>query len=185
MSPQLPGLPAGFRFERYAVSDPTVAALVAEVQAEYTQRYGGPDTGGNDPAEYAGDRGVFRVLLATTPDGGTEPVGTGAWRWHEIPAGLGEELAAAGVRLPPDVDRCVELKRMFVRAPYRRKGYARHLLTALEAEVREVGARVVVIETGTKQPEAMALYTSSGYVPISVFGPYRGSPMARAYAKVL
>lgn len=178
-------LPEGLRWERSAITDPTAAGLVDEVQAEYTVRYGGPDSGGTDPAEFDGDRGAFWVLWSERADGAVEPVGTGAWRWHEPPAGLAGELAAAGVRLPPDVDRCVELKRMFVRAPYRRRGYARIILTALEREVRRAGAQVVVLETGTQQPEAMALYTAHGYVPISVFGPYRGSPLARAYAKVL
>lgn len=172
-------LPADLRLEQVALTDEIAVVLVEEVQQEYRQRYGGPDVGGNDADEFAGGRGAFFVLF-----GEAEPVGTGAWRWHDVPARLAADLADVGVPMPA-VDRVVELKRMFVRAPYRRRGYARHLLDALEDRVRQAGARVVVLETGIRQPEAMALYEAAGYVPVTVFGPYAGSPLARAYAKVL
>jgi hypothetical protein len=43
----------------------------------------------------------------------------------------------------------------------------------------------MVLETGTKQPEAIGLYTSSGYEPCAKFGLYRDYPDSRCYAKPL
>ena len=43
----------------------------------------------------------------------------------------------------------------------------------------------MVLETGTAQPEAMALYESSGYTPIPSFGYYQDVPLNRCYAKPL
>ena len=43
----------------------------------------------------------------------------------------------------------------------------------------------VVLETGTAQPEAIALYASSGYHRIPNFGTYREYPNSRCFAKTL
>ncbi len=126
---------------------PLARVLVAELQAEYVVRYGGPDETPVDPAEFAPPRGTFLVALV---DG--EPVGT---------AGL-RELG----------DGVVELKRMYVRAPHRRRGHARRLLAAVEERARADGHRRVVLETGTQQPEAVALYVSAGYAPVQPYGHY-------------
>ena len=45
------------------------------------------------------------------------------------------------------------------------------------------GRRRTVLETGTRQPEAIALYTSAGYTPMAAFGVYRDSPKCRCFAK--
>jgi hypothetical protein len=42
-----------------------------------------------------------------------------------------------------------------------------------------------VLETGTKQPEAIALYTSSGYTPAVKFGLYRCHEESRCFARPL
>jgi hypothetical protein len=43
----------------------------------------------------------------------------------------------------------------------------------------------MVLETGTEQPEAIALYTSSGYEPCTKFGYYRFHDDSRCFAKRL
>ena len=43
----------------------------------------------------------------------------------------------------------------------------------------------MVLETGTQQPEAMALYASSGYAPAEKFGFYRTYEDSRCMAKPL
>jgi len=83
-----------------------------------------------------------------------------------------------------DAER-VEVKRMFVRGPHRGRGVARALVRASEDEARRLGYRVVLMESGTAQPEAMALYESSGYLPTPGFGYYKDSPLNRCYAKSL
>ena len=70
-----------------------------------------------------------------------------------------------------------ELKRMFVAAPHRGRGLARRILRALEAIAREEG-RIVRLETGVKQPEAIALYRSAGYAEIEAFGSYAPDPLS-------
>jgi hypothetical protein len=47
------------------------------------------------------------------------------------------------------------------------------------------GRRRIVLETGTMQPEAIALYTSAGYEPMPAFGAYADSPTSRYFTKPL
>lgn len=143
-----------------AYDSPLAQELVAEVQAEYVERYGGPDDTPLSPAEFAPPGGVFLVALL---DG--EPVGT------------------AGLRDHGDGD--VELKRMYVRAAHRRRGHARRLLAAVEERALALGHRRLVLETGQMQPEAVALYRSAGYGPIAPYGHYADSPHSIHLAKVL
>jgi GNAT superfamily N-acetyltransferase len=79
----------------------------------------------------------------------------------------------------------VEVKRMYVVPAARGRGLARTMLAHLERTAAEAGADVVVLETGLRQPEAIALYESSGYRPIPGFGHYRGAPLSRCFAKPL
>jgi len=56
-----------------------------------------------------------------------------------------------------------ELKRMFVEKSYRRKGLAEKILKRLESEARKRGYRKILLETGPRQPEAIALYEKFGF----------------------
>ncbi|WP_110240901.1 GNAT family N-acetyltransferase [Nocardioides gilvus] len=159
--------PHGLRLERRTITHPDAALLVAMVQAEYVQRYGGEDEAPIDPGEFEPGRGTFLVGYVEGV-----PVATGAWRWHATPDGL-------------DAQRCVELKRMFVVDGLRRRGIAALLLEALEDDARATGADAVVLETGINQPEAIALYERRGYVPVPGFGHHRDSPLSRCFAKWL
>jgi GNAT superfamily N-acetyltransferase len=146
--------------EDVAFDSALAQSLIAEVQQEYVVRYGGPDATVIDPAQFAPPYGVFFVATA---DG--EPIGCGGLRRHD--------------------DGVVEVKRMFVRVAYRRRGHARALLRALEDRARQQGYRRVVLETGLAQPEALALYASEGYAPIDGFGHYKDAPLSRSFAKDL
>jgi hypothetical protein len=42
-----------------------------------------------------------------------------------------------------------------------------------------------VLETGVRQPEAIALYESAGYDAIEPYGFYKNAPLSRCYAKDL
>jgi GNAT superfamily N-acetyltransferase len=66
----------------------------------------------------------------------------------------------------------MEVKRMYVPPAYRGKGIAMTVLTALETWAKELGYKSCVLETGKKQPEAIALYTKSGYSIIPNYGQY-------------
>lgn len=161
MTPLTPGL----RIERRTLDHPDAARLVERVQAEYAVLYGAPDDAPLDVAEFAEGAGAFLVGYL---DG--EPVATAAWRWHEVPPGVTAGPAA-------------ELKRMYVVPARRRQGWARRMLTAVEDDARASGARSTVLETGLRQPEAIALYLSSGYGEVPGFGHYQWSPLSRCYAK--
>ena len=146
------------RVVRY--DDPVAQELVAEVQAEYVLRYGGPDRTPVDVEEFTPPRGLFLVGLV-----GDVPVAAGAFRAHG--------------------DGVAEIKRMYVRRAHRGRGLGRALLDELERRARAAGHRRVVLETGTRQPEAIALYAASGYEPIEKFGIYRCEPSSRCYGKDL
>lgn len=78
-----------------------------------------------------------------------------------------------------------EIKRMYVAETARRRGVAHALLTTLESTARALGYERLILETGTKQPEAMTLYSSRGYELIEPYGTYRDSPLSRCFAKSL
>jgi GNAT superfamily N-acetyltransferase len=72
---------------------------------------------------------------------------------------------------------------MYVAPRARRRGLARVTLAHLEETARAAGAQAIVLETGLAQPEAIALYESSGYVAIPSFGFYRDAPLNRCFAR--
>jgi ribosomal protein S18 acetylase RimI-like enzyme len=74
---------------------------------------------------------------------------------------------------------------MYVVTDARRAGFARMLLGHLESTARAAGADVMVLETGLRQPEAIGLYTSSGYQPVDEFGYYKDFPNARYFGRLL
>ncbi len=79
--------------------------------------------------------------------------------------------AACGAFKPFEND-AVEIKRMFVKPGYRGNGAAKLILTQLENWALELGYKRCVLETGKKQPEAIQLYTVSGYYIIPNYGQY-------------
>lgn len=67
-----------------------------------------------------------------------------------------------------------EIKRMFVKSEERGKRIAADILAELEAWAREMDLSECILETGFKQPEAIALYKRSGYDVIPNYGQYAG-----------
>lgn len=72
-------------------------------------------------------------------------------------------------------DGIVEMKRMYVKDEARGKGIAKAVLSELEKWAKDEGNRRAILETGTGQPEAIALYTRVGYDRIANYDPYIGS----------
>lgn|SRR5690348_11435010 len=66
----------------------------------------------------------------------------------------------------------VEIKRMFVLPEHRGKGIAAQILQKLEEWAGELKNKSCILETGKKQPEAIALYRKSGYKIIPNYGQY-------------
>src|SRR5262245_9847152 len=78
-----------------------------------------------------------------------------------------------------------EVKRMFVRPEFRGRGIARQILLALESAAQARGYSTLRLETGTRQPEAIGLYRSTGYVEIPCFGEYASDAFSVCFAKRL
>jgi ribosomal protein S18 acetylase RimI-like enzyme len=158
---------SGWRIERLPITHPDAALLVEDVQEEYVARYGGRDETPIDPTYFEEPNGAFFVGYL---DG--RPVTTGAWRRRTDVLVDGSSLTA-------------EIKRMYVAPGARGLGLARAMLTHLEDTARASGAEVMVLETGMRQPEAIALYESSGYQQIGGFGFYKDAPLSRCMARSL
>jgi GNAT superfamily N-acetyltransferase len=132
-----------------AWDDADVSRLTAAQQGELRFRYDGAAEPGTPPS--AADVSV--VVLARDADGAA--VGCGALR-----------------ALGPDV---AEVKRMYVVPEARGRGVSKALLAALEESAAAHGWTTLRLETGPRQPEAVALYEGAGYWPIGAFGAYVGA----------
>jgi putative acetyltransferase len=67
---------------------------------------------------------------------------------------------------------------MYIERTSRGLGIGRRLLARIESCATENGLAVLRLETGIRQPEAISLYQSSGYVEIEPFGDYRADPLS-------
>ena len=143
------------------IDGPSGSALAAAHLAEMVHRYGAEDEeDGLVPDQLALPHGTF--LVAWIDD-----IAVGCGGLRRIEPGVGE------------------IKRMYVAPSARRSGVARSILTELETNARAFGCTLLKLETGIKQPEAIALYESHGYVLIEPYGVYRDSPLSRCFAKEL
>ena len=79
----------------------------------------------------------------------------------------------------------VEVKRMFTQPNYRGKGAASLLLQHLEIWAHELGFDKCVLETGKRQPDAIALYQKNGYHIIPNYGQYEGIDNSVCFEKTL
>ncbi|GAA0515579.1 N-acetyltransferase [Saccharopolyspora subtropica] len=146
---------------------PDAQQLIGALQQEYVARYGEEDLTPVHPVEFAPPNGLF--LLGYR---GGRAVASGGWRRHDD--------AELGFR-----DGDAEIKRMYIVPEARGNGLARQMLVELERTAALAGCRRLVLETGIRQPEAIGLYESSGYVETEKFGVYRDDPLSRCFAKEL
>ncbi|GIG60673.1 N-acetyltransferase [Longispora fulva] len=147
-------------FRSLPYTDPVVQRLLEEIYLDQTERYGGPDAAAVDPAEFAPPRGDFLT----------------AWQY-------GEPVGCAGWR--SDGDNDAELKRMYTVPAVRGRGVAIALLAAVEDSARAAGRIRLILNTGPKQPEAIALYEKCGYDPIEPYGHYKDYAEAVFLGRVL
>jgi putative acetyltransferase len=144
-----------------ALTSPVAATLIADLNAELSARY--PEPGAThfqlEPGEVALGAGAFLVVRLSG-----RPVGCGALR-RLRETDMVRELGP----------RVGELKRMYVAPEARGRGIGRALLAQLEAEARTLGLARLVLETGTRQAEALALYRRAGFTEIPPYGEYAAS----------
>ncbi|MEZ3498524.1 GNAT family N-acetyltransferase [Pantoea sp. KPR_PJ] len=90
--------------------------------------------------------------------------------WYLPPRGLfivlerDGEIIAMGAYKPFD-DETAELKRIWTRGDLRRQGLALRVVQELEQRALGAGYRRLYLTTGFRQPEAVRLYSGSGYQP--------------------
>ncbi len=155
------------RFVAVGLDDPLAAPLMAELAVEYAARYGGTE------------QGVMKWLLQEYPaDDFTAPDGA-------LLIGLLDGLPVTGGGFRRFDDTRAELKRMWTDSRYRQRGYAKAVLAELEREIAARGYRRVYLTTGDRQPEAEALYLSSGYTRLAGPLPTEGEAYPVAFEKAL
>jgi len=87
----------------------------------------------------------------------------------------GHAIGCGAIVLHPEFG---ELKRMYVSPRGRGRGIARKLLALLESQAIGSGCKVLKLETGPYQHEALALYASAGYERRGPFGDYTNDPLS-------
>ncbi len=87
----------------------------------------------------------------------------------------GQAIGCGGIVLSPEFG---EIKRLFVSPRGRGQGVARELLAVLELRAASADCKLIKLETGPYQPEALALYTSAGYERSGPFGDYTDDPLS-------
>jgi GNAT superfamily N-acetyltransferase len=128
-------------------SDPLAAPLLDELGLEYSSRYGDrlppeyTDLRAYPADEFAAPGGA--LLLAIV---GGEPVAGGAFRRHD--------------------SSTAELKRIWTAKGHRQRGYGKLVVAELERIALQRGYTRILLSTGPRQPEAVALYLASGYTPL-------------------
>jgi GNAT superfamily N-acetyltransferase len=154
------------RFVAVDQEDPLAEPLLAELAVEYASRYGA-----TEEAVSKWLRGYPADEFA--PPGGGLLIGL-----------LGGQPVTGGAFCRFDTETA-ELKRIWTDSRHRRRGHAKALLIELEAEIVARGYRRVYLTTGDRQPEAEALYLSTGYIRLPEPLAAEGEVYPLAFVKML
>ncbi len=136
------------------------AALIAELEAVLDPLY---------PAESRHGLSIERLLTEAVPFFVLRTEGTAA--------------CCGGVKLfGADYG---EIKRMYVRPQFRGLGFAKLMLNHLSDYAWTQGIRLLRLETGIHQHEAIGLYERMGFQRIPPFGDYKDDPLSIFFEKPL
>jgi GNAT superfamily N-acetyltransferase len=138
---------------------PDVRHLTAALYLDQLTRYGFADAPDDAPCDFSPPGGLF--LVAYLDD---EPCACGGIRTYE--------------------PGTAEIKKMYVAPASRGHGLGRHILAELERAARTDGIHRCILETGSRNTEALALYTRAGYEPVPAYRE-RDASINRALAKEL
>lgn len=135
-------------FKRTDCTDPDFIELVAMLDADLLIR------DGEDNAFYQQFNGIMDIH-------------------HAVVAYL-KDIAMGCGGLKEFKKDSMEVKRMYVIPEARRTGMGSAILQELEQWTAELGYTHCILETGKRQPEAIALYKKNGYTIIPNYPPYEG-----------
>lgn len=139
--------------------DPDFKALVKLLDADLAERDGA------DHGFYSQFNKIDKIRHAVVCYENGQPIGCGAIKAFD--------------------DGATEVKRMYVSPDGRNKGIATRVLAELETWASEMGYARCVLETGKRQPEAIALYEKNGYRRTENYGQYVGVENSVCFEKVL
>ena len=108
--------------------------------------------------------------------------GVGALLMAEL---AGEPVGCGAFRVIDDMPGSAEIKRMYVTLAGRGKKIGSALLAELERLGADSGARRFALETGPRQPEAMRVFESAGYVVCEPWGQFVGKDFSICMEKLL
>lgn len=95
-----------------------------------------------------------------------------------------DQILGCGALKPYD-QTSVEIKRMFTQPKARGKGIATQILSALEIWAKDLGYSYSILETGKRQPDAIALYSKNGYQITDNYEPYTDMDNSVCFRKEL
>ncbi|MEO7446310.1 MAG: GNAT family N-acetyltransferase [Ferruginibacter sp.] len=101
---------------------------------------------------------------------------------HVLVAYEGDDAVACGA-MKPLSGEAMEIKRMYTLPGYRGQGIAATLLSHLEKWAASLGYKKCLLETGIRQPEAIALYEKMKYKRISNYDQYAGIDTSVCFGK--
>ncbi len=145
--------------KRTQSEDKSFRDLIAQLDRDLNTRYN------REQSKYDKYNKIESISTVIVACDGEKPVGCGCFREYDR--------------------ETVEMKRMFVVPDYRGQRISKQLLKELEVWAKEQGYSKAVLETGSGQPEAIGLYTKSGYERIENYGPYISFPNSLCFEKKL
>jgi GNAT superfamily N-acetyltransferase len=166
LRPSQPVASGQLRFLAVGPDDPRAQPLLDQLAVEYAQRYES-----TPPTVMAWLRSVPLAEFAP-PDGG-------------FLIGEVDGTTVTGGAFQRFDGETAELKRIWTDSAHRRCGYATALLVELESTIAGRGYRRVYLTTGHRQPEAEALYESTGYTRLAEPLPSQGPVFPIAFVKDL
>lgn len=160
-----------FTFESVAWDDPRAITLRAVMDVEMTERYAG----------YSAEPESAAVIARRQASLAVDPLQVQATVL--VLDADGTPLGHAALRL---LRGDWEVKRVIVVDGVRGRGIGRALMNHLESLARAGGASRLILQTGDRQPDAVAVYERVGYTPIPIYEPYVETiPNSLCFEKVL
>lgn len=147
------------QLKRTTSTDSNFKSMVTLLDADLAER------DGDDNAFYAQFNGIVHLKYCVVYYIDNLPVGCGAFK--------------------PFNETTIEVKRMFILPSHRGKSIASKVLNELELWAKELNYYSSVLETGLRQPEAIALYKKNGYTITPNYPPYEKMENSVCFNKLL